>query len=332
MAGSLILTGANGSLAIHAVEHLLKKYPQYTAILTVRDASETDVNTKRLRDIIARYPKAKVSIHQLDLSSLSATHKFADSIISGVADNRYPPISAFIGNAYYWNLIGDPEITADGYDKTFQVNHIAHVALMLRLIGNFGNDGRIVFLSTDAHWPGKNPMEVYPPGIPDDLNLLVNPTADDDKFGRGYHRYATSKLTMTSWIFALNRYLLKSEDLSKVAAVAMNAGNLVDSRALRTNAPPSMARMQTFFYKPFLPLLRLANGPTLRTAGPAGIDVIEMALSPTYEGKRGFFTLLEEDQSSPESQDEEKQQRLWKQSLEWAQITKENTALKSAFE
>ncbi|OTA53615.1 putative short-chain dehydrogenase [Hypoxylon sp. EC38] len=330
MAGSVILTGANGSLAIHAVEYLLKKYPEYTAILTVRDASDADVNTKRLRGTIGRYPNAKASIHQLDLSSLSQTHEFADSITSDIASNKYPPISAFIGNAYYWNLVGDPEITADGYDKTFQVTHIGHVALILRLIGKFGDDGRIVFLSTDAHWPGKNPMEVYPPGIPDNLDLLVRPTIDEDKFGRGYQRYANSKLATTAWLYALNRYLRKDE--SKVTAIAMNAGNLVDSRALRTNTPQKMVRMQKFFYKPFLPLLRLASGPTIRNSAAAGVDVIEMALNPAYAGKQGFFTLLNPDQSSPESQDQEKQQKLWKKSLEWAKITKDNTELRGAFD
>lgn len=70
-------------------------------------------------------------------------------------------------------------------------------------------------------------------------------------------------------------------------------------------------------------------GPTLRTARPAGIDVIELAVSPKYADKRGFYTLLQEDQSSPDSQDETKQESLWKKTLEWARITSENTALKA---
>ncbi|KAI1085101.1 putative short-chain dehydrogenase [Whalleya microplaca] len=303
---SVILTGANGSLALHAVEHLLKNCSQYTVILTVRDASDTDANTKKLRDTITRYPEAKAFIHELDLSSLSATHEFADSVSSAITDNIYPPISALIGNAFYWNLVRGPEFLADGYDKSFQINHIAHSALILRLLGKFEEQGRIIFLSTDAHWPGKNAMEVYPPNIPDDLDILVEPFMDNDTFGRGYQRYATSKLATTAWIHALNRNLQKDANLSKITAVAMNAGSLVDSRALRTNTPQKLLRAQKFFYRPFLPLLKLVNGPTLRTAGPAGVDVVEMALNSAYIGKRGFFTLLQEDQSSPESQDEEK--------------------------
>ncbi len=210
MEGSVILTGANSSLGLHAVEHLLAKYSQYTAILTVRDASDADTNTRRLRGVISQHPGAKAPVHQLDLSGLSATHAFADAVTRGISRGEYPPLVAVICNAYYWNLVGDPELTADGYDTTMQVNHISHAALVLRLLGSFGDGGRIILLSSDSHWPGKNPMEKYPPFIPDDLQLLVNPNAaGHDKKGRGYQRYATSKLAITAWTHALNRYLQK---------------------------------------------------------------------------------------------------------------------------
>lgn len=213
MPGSVIITGANGSVALHAAEHLLRYYPNYTAIFTVRDASDSDVNTNRLREILARFPSAKASIHELDLASLDSVHSFADSFVAGVGSGVYPPLAAIICNAYYWNLVAGPELTADGYDKTFQVNHISHAALVLRLLGSFGGDGgRVVLLSSDSHWPGKNGMEIYPPSLGSNLDLLVKPpTLDeaDDVQGRGFQRYATSKLAMTAWGYALNRYLQK---------------------------------------------------------------------------------------------------------------------------
>jgi hypothetical protein len=43
------------------------------------------------------------------------------------------------------------------------VTHLAHVALVLELIGSFGSDGgRVVLFSSYAHWPGKNGIEKYP--------------------------------------------------------------------------------------------------------------------------------------------------------------------------
>lgn len=222
MAGLVIFTGANSSLGIPAADHLLQTYPEYTAVFTVRDASNSDVNTNALRKTIAPYPEGKASIVGLDLASVSAAHTFADSIISGIQSGQYPPIAAIVCNAYYWNLTGDPELTEDGFDKTIQVAHISHAALVLRLLGSFRpSGGRVVLLSSDSHWPGKNSMEKYPPKIPEDLELLIKPTVDDDKEGRGYQRYATGKLAVTAWMYALNRYLEKVSVLLRFATTCI---------------------------------------------------------------------------------------------------------------
>ncbi|KAH9905802.1 NAD(P)-binding protein [Xylariomycetidae sp. FL2044] len=312
MAGTVIFTGANGSLGLPAVEHLLRTYSQYTAILTVRDDSDTNTQTNKLRSMISRLPDAKASIHALDLSSLAAVRAFARKIQAAVADGEYPPLAAIVGNAYHWNLVIDrPELTADdGFDKTMQEA-----------------GGRVVMISSDSHWPGKNPMEKYPPVIPDDLDLLVHPVCDEeDVFGRGYHRYATSKLVVTTWTHALNRYLQEDLKLNKITAVAVDPSNMVDSRALRRNTPTSLHRLQRWVYKPLLPVLRFSNA-TLRTAAPAGRDVIELAVGPWYAGKRGFFTRLVQDDSSPESRDEAKQGLVWTQTLRWAGVGKADTVL-----
>jgi NAD(P)-dependent dehydrogenase (short-subunit alcohol dehydrogenase family) len=213
--GTILITGANGSLAVPAVKYLLSKSATYTCILTVRNTSDNDVNTKRLRETLPQYQGAgsRISIRQLDLSNLSAVHEFARTIASEVANGKLPPLAGIVCNAFYWNLTGDAELTGDGYDKSVQVNHIAHAALVLRLLGSFGaQGGRIVLFSSDAHWPGKNGLEKYPPAMPDDLELLVKPVPDSppDNMGRGFQRYAVSKLAVTMWMYALNRYLQKA--------------------------------------------------------------------------------------------------------------------------
>lgn len=212
MAGTVLMTGANSSLAIPAVQYLLTEYPDHALVLTVRNASDTDVNTKKLRDIVSQYPSAKTSIRELDLVDLSAVHDFASTIAAEIAEGSLPALVSIICNAYHWNLAGDAEVTKDGYEKSFQVTYLAHVALVLRLLGRFGSEGgRVVLLSSDAHWPGKNGLEKYPPVIPDDLELLVKPASDApiDNFGRGFQRYAVSKLATVMWMYALNRYLEK---------------------------------------------------------------------------------------------------------------------------
>ena len=75
------------------------------------------------------------------------------------------------------------------------MNHLAHVALILRLLGRFRSEGgRLVLLATDAHWSGKNGFEKYPPVIPDDLEVLVKPAPNkpSENFRRGFEKYLVS--------------------------------------------------------------------------------------------------------------------------------------------
>lgn len=183
MSGTVLITAANGSLAIPAVHYLLSTYANYHALLTVRDDSDADGNTRRLRAVLSCFPPGRASIWQLD--------------------------------HYYWNLVDEVELTTDGFDKTFQVSHLAHVALILDLLPSFRphEGGRIILLSSDAHWPGKNALAKIDPGIPEDLDRLVKPPVApeplNDNFALGFQRYANAKLVMLMWMYALNRFLQK---------------------------------------------------------------------------------------------------------------------------
>lgn len=208
MAGTIIITGANGSVAVHAVQQLLSKAPDNTLVLAVRNTSDSDVNTKRLREVVKSFPDSKVSIRKLDLASSEAVHVFAGTIVTEVEQEKLPPLTAIVCNAFHWNMIADPELTDDGLEKTIQVNHVSHSALVLQLLGCFGpQGGRIVLFTSDSHYPGRNSLERYPPGIPDDLEELLRAGPETDKQGRGFQNYANSKLAILMWTYALNWHL-----------------------------------------------------------------------------------------------------------------------------
>jgi NAD(P)-dependent dehydrogenase (short-subunit alcohol dehydrogenase family) len=209
-AGSVLITGANGSLAIPSVEYLLSHYPSYTAVLTVR--SEEDENSQRLREVISHFPDAKASVRPLDLSSLSAVQAFAVEIAEDISAGEIPPLAAIICNAFTWSISDGVQFTADGHETSFAVNYLAHLSLVLRLLGYFGSDGgRVTFLASDAHYPGKNGLEKYPPSIPEDLDLLVQPPVDvrGEEVGRGFQRYGVSKLAVIMGMYELNRRLAR---------------------------------------------------------------------------------------------------------------------------
>ncbi|KAL2820652.1 NAD(P)-binding protein [Aspergillus granulosus] len=321
MPGTIIITGANGSLATPAVRALLSKYSEYTLILTARNPDTVHSPTD-LRN---------VSIRKLNLCDLSSVHDFATEITTEIQAGSLPPLTSIICNAYHWNLCSKAETTGDRFEKTFQVNHIAHAALVLRLIGRFDKNagGRVVLFSSDAHWPGQNGLEKIPPAIPHNLDALVkiSEEKETDYMGRGFQRYANSKLAIVMWMYALNRHLEADLALNKITAVAVNPGNLADSRALRVNTPVLLKIMSILIVRPFSFLLRRFSDPTMRTSAEAAEDIVGFATNTTSPGERGYYTLSQKDVSSPDSLDEAKQNALWTKTIEWAGITGENTAL-----
>ncbi|KAF4616258.1 hypothetical protein G7Y89_g15148 [Cudoniella acicularis] len=309
MTNTIIITGANGSLAIPTVDHLLQHSPDSTLVLTVRDASDGDANTSTLRGVVAKHPGAHVSIRELDLSHLPAVHDFARGIATEIAKGSLPQLTAIVGTAFYWNL----------------VSYLSHFALVLRLIKSFRPEGgRIVLFTSDGHEPGKNGLEKIPPAIyadPTQLDLLVKPAEDAslDALGHGFHRYANSKLALVMFTHALNRRLQRDAQLKDITTVVMNPGNLADSRALLVNTPRKLIILSKFVLRPLRPLLSMMD-PTARTVATAGIDVARLATNETHPGERGYFTLLTPDQGSKESQDETTQEALWSKSVQEHEI------------
>lgn len=237
MSGTILITGANGSLALKLVERLLEDDPHLTLLLTVRNASNSDNNTENLCHAIAQYSGARVSVRELDLADLTAVHSFSRTVAAEISAQILPPLIAIVCNAYYWNLNGPLELTQDGLEKTFQVSHVSQAALVLRLLHSFGPEGgRIVLFSSEAHWPGKNGLEKYPPAIPDDVELLAKPTAAEepaDYFGRGFQRYANSKLVITMWMYALNRHLEAVGPINDQTSSRSQADNSPEPRIIQ---------------------------------------------------------------------------------------------------
>ncbi|KAE8369052.1 hypothetical protein BDV27DRAFT_153503 [Aspergillus caelatus] len=308
--GTILVTGSNGSLAVPMVEHLLKTYSQFTLVLAVRNPSAEDVNTRRLLDIVGPYCD-RVHVRALDLARLSDVNQFASSLATDITTSRLPPLSSIICNAFYWNLTGDTINTRDGFEQT----------------------------CSDAHWPGKNGLETYPPALPDDLDSLrtaasppneVSPVGGaqgQNPLGWGFQRYAIAKLAVTMWMYALNARLEATTcTLHGVTAIAGNPGNLSDSRALRVNTPAKLQFISRFVIQPLQPLLKYKD-PTMRTAAEAGIDAAELAVDPQFTGAKGYFTWKKQDTSSPESLDAVKQQRLWEKTLEWVGLAEEDLPL-----
>jgi WW domain-containing oxidoreductase len=214
MAGTVLITGGNGVLALGFVAAMLSLYPEYTLLITVRNTSPTkDPNTAKLLRIISSHPGARTIIRKLDLARLSDVRQFAEDLKSQISTGEVPRLSAIVCNAMTWSLEAGQKFTPDGLETTFQICHLSHYALILSLLGSMDSSGgRVVMVGSPVHYPERaNPLSKYRCGFPDldKFDELVKPKPDEkgDEHDRGYARYGTAKLANYTFMHDLNRRL-----------------------------------------------------------------------------------------------------------------------------
>ncbi|KAF5972370.1 dehydrogenase reductase [Fusarium coicis] len=324
MTGTIIVTGANGSLALEYISHLLKTHPSYTILATVRNASPSDPNTAQLSSILSSHSES--SIEALDLSILSNVRAFSENTAKRVASGEIPPIKAIICNAFTMSLT-EQVYTPDGFERTFQVNHLSHFVLVLKLVGSMASDGRIVMLGSDTHYTTRtHPLFKQRPGIPEDTELLVKPLPD--KKGKGYdggfRRYGNSKLANIMFMHDLNARLEKNPKLSGITAIAMDPGGMVDSRAHRIQTP--FMRFAFSLVLISLPILRRFTD-TMRTAAQSGRELVELSVDERFKGTRGYFMGARREEEDISCEDVHKRELLWNACWKWAEMMEEETVL-----
>jgi NAD(P)-dependent dehydrogenase (short-subunit alcohol dehydrogenase family) len=80
----------------------------------------------------------------LDLAKLSSVRSFASAFRA-----RHPRLDVLVNNAGVF--LSERHLTEDGFEQTFQVNHLGPFLLTSLLIDGLGPGGRIVNVSSDAH-------------------------------------------------------------------------------------------------------------------------------------------------------------------------------------
>ncbi|GES65384.1 short-chain dehydrogenase/reductase SDR [Aspergillus terreus] len=328
MAGTVLLTGANGSLALGFVEAFLQSYPQHTLVATVRDPSPvTDANTARLEQLVSRYPGAQVYIQALDLGKLSSVRSFAEKLSRDVLSKKLPRISAIVCNAATLSLEAGQKFTVDNYEATFQVCHLSHYLLVLKLLQRMDTSGRIVMLGSVTHDSNNaNPLSSLVAQFPDDIEELVKPRPDPPGLvhDRGFQRYATAKLANVTFMDHLNRLLLESPSLSHITATAMDPGGLPSSRAQTEQKKSTQRLFATInFLMPVLKHLTKA----FRTTEDAGRDLVALSVGPSFQGKRGYFVGQKQTDAAAASKDEGAQNKLWEACWRWAGLVPGETVL-----
>jgi NAD(P)-dependent dehydrogenase (short-subunit alcohol dehydrogenase family) len=171
----IVMTGATAGFGLFAAERMVAGGHQLTI-------------GARNPDGLPASLIGKVTTEKLDLDSLASVRAFAEKILAG------PPIDALILNAGL--QLSKPAKSADGFERTFAVNHLAHYLLLCLLADAMPSGARIILTGSGTHDPAEK-TGVTPP-IHAHAEYLAYPDRDPqpEKSARsaGFRAYSTSKL------------------------------------------------------------------------------------------------------------------------------------------
>ncbi len=137
-----LISGANSGIGKVAASELAKQGAHIIMLCRSEEKAE-----KAREDILKICGHDKVDIVLADFSSFQQVSEAADHI-----NATYPRIDVLNNNAGI--LMGNKrELTEDGYEMTFQVNHLSHFLLTYKLMDKVlaSQHGNIINVSSEAH-------------------------------------------------------------------------------------------------------------------------------------------------------------------------------------
>jgi retinol dehydrogenase 12 len=280
MAGrTCVLTGASSGIGLAAAIALARLGA--TMILVCRNLSRGEAALAQVADA-ASASAGRPELELADLASLSQVRDLAARLA------RRPRIDVLINNAGL--VLGRRQLTEDGYEQTFAVNHLAPFLLtnLLLPVLTASAPARVITVSSVAH-----------------RFALLN--LDDLQLERGYlpmRAYANSKLA---------NVLFTRELASRLEGSAVTA-NCLHPGTVRTHFGDTGAG--------WLRLGLAVGGAFLRTPESGAATTVFLASSPAVGDRSGgYYVSGRLRRPSRAARDEDRASRLWNISADLTALT-----------
>jgi NAD(P)-dependent dehydrogenase (short-subunit alcohol dehydrogenase family) len=174
---TFLVTGATRGLGL-AIARALAADSAHRVVLGVRDLGRGEQTARSLG--------GNVEAHRLDCASLADVRRFA-------AEWR-APLAGLVNNAGV-QLTGTMQRSADGFEETLAVNHLAALELTVRMLPLLAG-GRVLFIGSGTHNPDHRMASLF--GFRGAHFTSIEALARGEANGRsdrqrGMDRYATSK-------------------------------------------------------------------------------------------------------------------------------------------
>jgi len=306
---TIIITGGNSGLGYECAKNIAKTNKDTYIVLACRNSDKT---ISAVKSLINTTGNCNISNLEIDLSSLRSVRKF----VKIFTDSKFPPLYAIVCNAAV-QIVNGTRYTEDGFESTFGVNHLGHFLLVNMLLEKIDN-GRVVFVSSDTHDPAKNtgmPEPVY-----NKAELLAYPDRSEISLS-GTARYTTSKLCNIYCAYELVERI-KSQTNKNITVNAFDPGMMPGTELARDYNP-----FLRFVWKHIMPILTLfrRNVNTVSKSGRALASLIVNVEFDKVSGK--YFEGTREIASSKLSYDFENRNDLWRTSTDLVQLQQNETII-----
>jgi NAD(P)-dependent dehydrogenase (short-subunit alcohol dehydrogenase family) len=180
----VVITGATNGIGLAAAEVLAAHGAELA--LVARDEAKAADAVSRIK--AAAGGEATVDVLIADLASQASVRRLAAEVL-----DRYPRVDVLVNNA--GAVYTTRQVTEDGVERTWAVNHLAPFLLTNLLLGRLEESApaRIVTTASGAHQGASIPF--------DDIN------AEGSYSGRGFRRYGETKLANILFTAELARRL-----------------------------------------------------------------------------------------------------------------------------
>ena len=277
-----VITGTTSGVGYQAAIRLAKAGAKIVTI--VRSKEKAEKLCAEIRTLSATEPDYYIA----DFANLSEVRKATEAIL-----DNYPRIDVLINNAGVH--ITTRQLTVDGYETAFAVNHLASFLITSLLLKRMVESApsRIIQVNSEGH--RFNGLKI------DDLNW------ENRKYG-GYGGYGASKTAQLMTVWELN-------DLLQGKGVTINA---MHPGAVKSNIGTNNGILYNLFSKYLIQ-------PTLKSPEISGEAIYYLASSPEMDGVSGkFYNLTNEEIPAPHALNRELSKQIFQRSKEMVHLDKSN--------
>jgi light-dependent protochlorophyllide reductase len=302
MGNAALVTGGNSGIGLVCARELARA--GWHVLIASRNRAASDA---AVRDIARSGAKGEVEALDLDLASMASVRGVVGEVIA-----RGLPLHALVCNAGLQFNSG-PQLSKDGYELTFAVNHLGHFLLTNLLFGELVKraPARIVIVASGVHDPALR-TGMPKPAIEDLDTLATTGGATKGEFN-GRLAYVNSKLCNVWFTYELVRRV----GARPVTVNGWEPG-LVPASGLARDYPPAMK----FIWDRILPFVTGSLNPlipSLSTLSRSGTALSRMVLDPELANTTGKYfpshARWHAARSSELSYDAQKARALWDASV-----------------